>query len=586
MATSPIRWYREQSLNPTDWSATTVVNYAVQVASTIIPILLVGLPFGFFVWASVWSTTPGLGGHFSLAGYEQILRIPQLGSMLYNTLFLVVVGTTIALTLGMTIVIAVNKFDVPGASFVSYLIIIQYILPSLILAIGWSLLAGRRGLLNELIIRSGLAATPVISVRNEWGMALVLGLHYSGLVYLLVNGAVASVPRSMEESARVWGATPYQVLKRITLSLSFPSVLIATILVAALHAQNFAAPLILGLPANKFVISTYIYLQVSQFPTNFAVASALGMILVLLVVLALVGQWYIKGQSEGYQTIVGRGAEDTQVQLEMGKRTRAGVIAVLILMAGLIIIPIIYLGMTSFLNRAVGVFSEYTLWTVENYRLIFLGERAFEFWPALTNTLFMAVVGSFFTMILASLISYVIVKGDSAISSFLDIVVLAPIAIPLIVIGVAYLWFFITYNVLGLFGSIWLIIIAIASREIVYGTRAVNSSLQSIGDSLEEAAQLSGANVITILRRIYYPLIKPGFFAGYLIAFIHYFKAFTRPVLLRGSDLHVLSTIMESMYSNGDIAEAAAVATVMTLVIVALLAFTEYFTDIKLTRLS
>lgn len=574
-------------VGPKSWSYTSVVNYLVHLVAVLVPVLLVGIPIGFFIWGAFWSTTPGLsGGHFSLEGYRQLLEIPYFWSMVWNTSVVIVFGTAIAMAIGIFTALLTNKFDVPGTSILSYVVILQYVLPSLILALGWSLLTGSQGFLNQLLIRAGLAEGQSVYFHNEWGIAVVVGFHYAGLVYLLINGAIASVPLSMEESARVSGASKYQVLRYITLSLSTPSIIIAMILVAALNAQNFAAPLLIGLPNNVFVFSTFIFFNVARFPTDFGVASALGTILMALVILALVGQWYLKGQSEAYQTLVGKGTEERQVRLDLSPRTKALAVAALVFIVGFIALPLAWVFVNSFLTRAVGVFSPSTEWTLANYTTIFFGQRSVEFWPAVVNTLFISVVGSFLTMVLATLMSYVIIKGKSSISSLLDIIALAPISIPLIIIGVSYLWFFLNYNVLGLYGTIWLLIIAIAASEIIYGTRAVNSSLQSIGDNLEEAAQLSGANVITILRKIYFPLIKPGFFAGYFIAFIHYFKSFTRPILLRDSDTHVLSTLMEALFSSGWISQSVAVASVMGFIIVVLLALTEFFTDFSVREFS
>jgi len=588
MATSPKEFIQNftNRTGSVQLSRTRIIDLGVQFVSVLVPIILVGIPIIWFVWASVWSGTPGISGEFSLNAYERIFTNPLIPSMLGNTLIAMFVGTSIALVIGLTVVVATNKFEIPGTSFIAVLLIVQYILPSLVLSIGWALLGGERGLVNELLILSGMVEKPVISITNEWGIGLALGVHYAGLVYLLVNGAVANVPRSMEETARVSGAAPLTVIKRITLSLSFPSIMIATILVLASTAQNFSAPLILGLPSNTYTISTFIYLKVAQFPNDFAIASSIGVLLMIFVVLALIAQWYIEGQSEGYQTIVGRGGSSEQAQFQVSDRAEVAVKGVLTAVGIVVVAPIIYIFATSFLQRATGFFSNYTVVTLENYHDLFFGVLADTFWSALGNTLFLAIVGSIFTMLLASIISYTIVKGKTALSEFLDVLVLAPIAIPLIIIGVAYLWFFLSYDILGLYGTIWLIIIAIASREIVYGTRAVNSSLQSIGNSLEEAARLSNANLLTIMYRIYFPLVKPGFFAGFMIAFIHYFKAFTRPVFLRGPDFHVLSTLLEATYSHGDTTLAVAIASIMAFFVASIAIVVEVFTDLSLTELS
>src|SRR5258708_8245330 len=94
-----------------------------------------------------------------------------------------------------------------------------------------------------------------------------------------------------------------------------------------------------------------------------------------------------------------------------------------------------------------------------------------------------------------------------------------PVAIPGLVIGVAYLWAWIGLPG-GLYGTIWILALAFIARFMPDTVRALSTSLMQIHRELEEAAWLCGKGTIGTIGSIGLPLARPGVVAAMTLLFI------------------------------------------------------------------
>lgn len=94
------------------------------------------------------------------------------------------------------------------------------------------------------------------------------------------------------------------------------------------------------------------------------------------------------------------------------------------------------------------------------------------------------------------------------------------------------------------------------------------SVVQSIPESLEEAAAIHGATRFSILRNVLLPLSKPGLLAGALISFNMCMGAFTSAVLLGGGHVRTLPVLIENkLMENADYAMGAALSTFLLVLV-------------------
>lgn len=564
-----------------DLSLARVLRLSVTLGTSALVFILVGAPLVFFVWGSFWSSPPGLGGSFTVSGYTRLFQ-PLVFDTFVNSSIIAVGGTITALVLGLSTVLLTAKTRIPGRDILSYIVIIQYMLPSFLLALSWGTIAGPNGVLNKLLLLLPFVHAPVFNVYSVWGIMIVTGTHYAGLVYLLTSSSVSAIPASLEEAARLSGSSPRQIISSITLPLVIPAISISAVLIVSRLFQSFGAPLILGSRSNTYVLATLMYFALQQYPPDFNVASAIGIIILFITVLALLIQTRLVGPREQYEIIAG---QDTggSVRFTVGRQYL--VVGIFLTIVGfLFVLPYLSLLLSSFQQAFFGLnLAGNVRWSLENYRILLFGIPSDTFWLSLFNSLVISGVGAFLGMFVASLASFVIIKSDSILAAPVNYLTVTTITLPGIVVGTTFLWIFLTYNFLGLYNTVWLIILALTVRFLVYGTRAANSAFNSVDDILEESARLSGANVIQVLRTIYWPLIKPGFASGYVLLFIDYMKVLSIPAILGGPDSEVIQTLIWNFWQRGDPELAASTATIMVLLILGTYLGAAYFlgTDIR-----
>lgn len=554
------------------------------VATLVAFALLVVGPLVFYVWASVWSEPPGLGGHFTLEGYRSLFQ-SSVYLTLKNTLVVAILGSVVSMVIGVCGLILSLKTTIRGRRIIAFVIIIQYLLPAWILAIGWEFYAGPNGLINQALMLLPFIDSPVVNIYSVWGIALVGGANWAGLVYLLTSGAIISIPYSLEEAAKVSGASNVGILRRVILPLAIPSLAISGVLVFTRMSATFGLPLILGIPGRIFVASTHMYSAVNLYPPNFAFASALGMVVLVVSVLGLIVQRRITGSRSKYETVIGKGDTTRSLKFDLGGYGNHVTYLTFVALLLLYVLPYLAIFLFSIQKGFAGMNIAEAQWTLENYESIFFGVNAGAFRDAYMNTIIVAGVGAFLGMVLSAMASYIIVKSESKTGDLLDFVSLAPAAVPSIIIATAFLWFFLTYNVLGIYGTVWILILAIAAKTIVYGTRATNSSFNAIGSELEEMAQMSGANFVTIFRRIFLPLIKSGFSAGFIILFIDFAKVLTIPLFLSSGSNRVLSTFIWEAGQQRNDQVGAAISVVLIVTLALLYIIMDRYTNVDVMRL-
>lgn len=96
-----------------------------------------------------------------------------------------------------------------------------------------------------------------------------------------------------------------------------------------------------------------------------------------------------------------------------------------------------------------------------------------------------------------------------------------------------------------LLGNATGVIIGLVQYTLPFLVMVLVSVIQTIPESLEEAAELQGASRFTIFRRILLPLARPGAIAGGLIAFNLNMGAFTSALLLGGGNVLTLPVVIQ-----------------------------------------
>ena len=163
-------------------------------------------------------------------------------------------------------------------------------------------------------------------------------------------------------------------------------------------------------------------------------------------------------------------------------------------------------------------------------------------------------------------VSYIVHRTTLPGRRALDLVTVLPVAIPGIIIGLGYLWSWISLPV-GLYGTLWIMVLAYVSQFAPQATRAIAGSLVQIHPELEESSRLSGAGILTTLRLIVIPLARPGIASAAILLFVLSFRELATALFLYTSGTQLFSLAMFDMWQRGSTGLVAAMALVQSCIL-------------------
>jgi len=190
--------------------------------------------------------------------------------------------------------------------------------------------------------------------------------------------------------------------------------------------------------------------------------------------------------------------------------------------------------------------------TLDNYVAIF---RDAFFRNVLLRTILVAAISTAVALALALPVAYFIARAPARFKSALIILVVFPLLVGNLVRAAGWMAVmgnrgFVNQLLLGL-GLIdepleilytpTAVVIGIIAVVLPFMTLTLQSVLEQIDPSLEEAAGNLGARPFTAFRRVVLPLAMPGVIAGTVLVFILCMNAYATPVLLGGPRFHMMA---------------------------------------------
>ncbi|HAE85090.1 MAG TPA: molybdenum ABC transporter permease [Anaerolineaceae bacterium] len=244
------------------------------------------LPTGFALAASLlilFIILPVLVTVFSVSvrSLLETMTDPDVARSISLTFLAGGVATGIGVLLGLPLAYIMARISFPGKSIVSGIIDLPLIIPHTAAGVGLLLVFGRQGILGPAFAQLGVYFTDSLA-------GIVVGMMFVSLP-LLINAsreAFAAVDRELEQSARVDGASAWQIFWGVTLPLAWKGVLSGVIMMWARGISEFGAVVILAYSPK--IIPVLIYERFQGFGLSSAVpVTALMLILVLFLFIAL-----------------------------------------------------------------------------------------------------------------------------------------------------------------------------------------------------------------------------------------------------------------------------------------------------------
>jgi len=528
----------------------------------IILIVIVGFlvltPLFLMILNSFQTARPGQPIVWGIDGWIKAFTTPGIVKAMTNTVTLAVTRQAIALLVGAFFAWLIARTDIPMKGTLEFFFWLSFFLPALPETMGWILLLDPKyGLMNQGLMSLGVIGQPLFNIYSFWG---IVWAHMGGTVsvkVMLLAPAFRNLDAVLEEASKISGASGTRTFFRIVIPVMMPAILVTTILGLIRSLEAFEIELLLGTPIGLQVYSTKIHELVTWEPPQFAPAMALSTVFlgVLLMMVALQRKYIGK---RSYETITGRGFSIRPTPL--GKWRYPAFVLVLLFAVFITLVPTTLLVLGTFM-KLFGFFYIADPWTLENWRTTLSDPILLRsLWNTLAIGFGSGLVGVFFY----SLIAYVVVKTRHSGRGLLDFLSWLPWSVPGILLGVALLWTFLQTKIfLPIYGTIYILMIAMVIKSMPFGAQMIKSVLIQLGTDLEEASKVCGATWFDTSRRVILPLIMPAMITVALVGFISAARDISTVVLLGSGRSRTLSLLMLDFAAGAEFEKATVVAVII-----------------------
>lgn len=221
----------------------------------------------------------------------------DLGISLYNTVFYTLFTVPLTIAFSLLLALALNK-AVKGAKAFRTIFFFPYVASLVAICVCWSFLFMKTGPINQLLgtfgIKVGKSWTQSVD-HAIWTIIVVSVWRNAGYYMVMYLAGLQGVPTELYEAATVDGATAWQKFWKITFPMLTPTTFFVSIMmvISCFKIYDVVAIMTDGGPgrATKMLV-TYIYeLSFIKSPPQYGTASAVSMILFLIVLLVTLIQF-------------------------------------------------------------------------------------------------------------------------------------------------------------------------------------------------------------------------------------------------------------------------------------------------------
>ena len=510
----------------------------------------------------------GVGRGFSLDHYRQVLTDPQLRAALRNSLALAGTSSVITTLLAAIIAFGVNRGALPWPNAMRFATLIPLVSPPVMIATSAILLFGRQGLITHELLDRGLGwmDSYKYNLYGFGGVVVAQVFSYLPAAFIIIDSVMGKVDGRLEEAAAIGGATPWQVIRKVTLALSMPGILRALILVFIMAMTDFGNPLVIGRDMPN--LAGALYNQIIAFQnTGLAAALAMWMVVPGLIVYAACEGW---GRRRRYAT-AGSGARP-DLPVPLGARIvvtgiTVPVVALILALYGAVVAASLVKvwGADFSFTLSHYVASGQVAGFVSNY------DGVGVVWSSLKVAVIAAPVGGLLAMAIAYLVDRVRPVGRHGLA----FVALMPAILPGMLFGVGYI---VAFNApfgdagLALTGGRAILVLNLMFGHLYVGVLAGRSVLQRLDAAIDEAADILGASLMQRFLLVTLPMLRRPALVAVLYVFVAAMTSLSAVVFLISPGNDLASSAILSLASSAYYGAAAAMSVTILAIVVLVMA--------------
>jgi len=481
------------------------------------------------------------GAFVGLDNFRAYFGNPALPRSIGNSLWIGALSAAICVLLAFTYAYGLTRTCMPGRSVFRVIAQIPLLAPSLLPAISLVYLFGNQGLARGALLGASVYG-PVGIVMGEvfWTFPHAL---------IVVTTALAISDARLYEAARSLGASRWRIFWTVTLPGARYGLVSAFVVVFTLVVTDFGVPKVLGGHFN--VLATDIYKQVVG-QQNFQMGALVGLLLLAPALAAFAVDRLLRRRQSALVS--------SRVVPYRPAPSRA-VDGIFLVACGLIALALLAIVATSVLAALARRWPYDLTPSLRSFRF---GEVDGGGWESFWNSLWMAASAAAAGTAVVFAGAFLVEKGRAfpAARAVLQLLALLPLAVPGLVLGLGYIFFFnAPANPLhGLYGTLAILVVSTVAHFYSVAHVTAVTALQQIDPELETVSASLRVPLHRTFLRVTVPICTPAILDIAIYLFVNGMTTVSAVVFLYAPRTTLASVAVLNMDDAGDVAPAAAMA--------------------------
>ena len=481
------------------------------------------------------------GNFVGLANYAEYFSTPSLFYSIYNSFSISVIATVIVLLVSFMYAYALTRTCMPFKKFFKLVAMIPLLTPSLLSGISLVYWFGNKGVAKDLLMGESIYGP----------IGIVFGSSYWVFPHalMIVITALSIADARLYEAADALRTSKLRTFFTVTLPGAKYGLISAGFVVFTLVFTDFGVPKVIG--GNHNMLATDIYKQVIG-QLNFQMGAVVSVVLLAPAILAFVLDRIVQKKQVALLS-----AKAVPLVPQKDAKRDWFFFGFCSLVAAVIIGMI---GMAQY--AALVEFWPYNLnLTLANYDFDVMDGGG---WEAFYNSIELGLYSAFFGTIIIFFGAYLVQKGRGFETGrgLFQAVAIIPLAVPGMVLGLAYIFFF---NAPGnplhfIYGTMIILVVVTITHFYTVSHLTAVTALQQMDNEFEAVSASLKAPFIKTFSRVTVPVCAPAILDISIYLFMNAMTTVSAVVFLYSSDTTLASVAVLNMDDAGDIAPAAAMA--------------------------
>jgi putative spermidine/putrescine transport system permease protein len=226
-----------------------------------------------------------LTGRYTFQSYASFFSDTFSFDLIANSLALSLTVTLATLLCAYPIALFLHRVSPTWRNLLFVITVSPLLVSAVVRTYGWMVILGDKGVVNGLLMSSGLISAP-LRLTNNW-LGVVIGLVEVLIPYMALSliAGFGRLDLTLEEAAASLGANSWTRFRRVVFPLTLPGVALGSLLCFVLAISSFITPKLLG-GGRVFLLATEIYDQ-AVVQLEWPKAAATSVIILIIFGLAL-----------------------------------------------------------------------------------------------------------------------------------------------------------------------------------------------------------------------------------------------------------------------------------------------------------